>query len=94
MNPKRAAAARMRQLVTFAVAPRFDDVERRIDALTEQLRDPGYPTTRVEIDLFVLRQQMEECLDLLRIQHERVRDLCDRLEADPTPGSAGATNIQ
>jgi hypothetical protein len=42
--------------------------------------DAGYPSTRVEHDLFALRQQMDEVLDVLHAQHARIRALEEALE--------------
>jgi hypothetical protein len=68
--------------VAFAVEPRFEALDARFDRIEAavSVADSGYPSTRVEYDLFALRQQMEEVLDLLRAQHARIRALEEALE--------------
>lgn len=87
-NPKRSLGIRVRRLVEAAVVQRFDEVVHRLDIQVELLAEwrglvtdltrrivavqAGLGESRLEID--ALRQQLEECLDFLRVQHEVGRD--------------------
>ena len=82
MSAKSRSGERLRRLIASAVEPRFEALDARLDRIEAGIRaaDVGYPSTRVELDLFALRQQMDEVLDLLRAQHARIRALEEALE--------------
>jgi len=82
MGAKSEVGAQVRRVVASAVEPRFQALDARLDRLEASLGGvaDGYPSTRVEEDLFALRQQMGEVLDLLRAQHARIRALEEALE--------------
>ncbi len=82
MGARSDVGAQVRRVVASAVEPRFQGLDERLDRLEASLGGTaaGYPSTPVEEDLFALRQQMDEVLDLLRAQHARIRALEEALE--------------
>ena len=85
MGARSRLGARLRALIASVVEPRFETTDAHLTAIEARLSavDVGYPSTRVEHDLFALRQQMDEVLDLLRVQHTRIRALEEALHRDP-----------
>ena len=85
MGVKSRWAARVRQFIASAVEPRFAALDARLARMDDAAHPPdaGYPSSRVEHDLFALRQQMDEVLDLLRSLHARVRAFEESVDRSP-----------
>ena len=85
MGVKSRIGARVRHVIALAVEPRFEALDARLGRIEDSQKAPdvGYPSTRVEHDLFALRQQMDEALDVLRSLHARVRALEEAVDRFP-----------
>ena len=66
--------ARARSIVAGAVHPRFDAIGQEFVQLNHRLTAAENLLARNEAEVAALRQQVDECLDFLRIQHAIVRD--------------------
>jgi hypothetical protein len=83
-----------RRVVAGATDPRFDAVEAELARILNRLASVEEFVARNEIELLALRQQAEEALAYLRVQHDIVRDLLEELRpvletrraAAPSPG--------
>jgi FkbM family methyltransferase len=73
-SPRRAVGERARRLVAFAVAPRFDALEARLTNLEAGM-------ARLQVETAALRQQVDEALDFLRVQHDATRAILDELRS-------------
>jgi uncharacterized protein YhaN len=68
-----------RRIVAGATDRRFDAVESGLARLGTQLEEMEQRLVRNELEVAALRQQMEEALAFLRLQHDIVRDLLEEL---------------
>lgn len=81
-NPKSVRATLAvpaRQVVAGATDPRFDAVEAELGQILSRLDALHQIVTRNESELLALRQQADETLAYLRVQHDIVRDLLEEL---------------
>ncbi len=76
---RRRAGDRARAVVAGAVDPRFDAVQDELGQLTHRLTTVEHMLVHNELEVAALRQQVDECLDFLRLQHAIVRDLLEEL---------------
>ena len=76
---RRRVGDRARAIVAGAVDPRFDAVEQELGQLTHRLTTVEHMLVHNELEVAALRQQLDECLDYLRLQHTIARDLLDEL---------------
>jgi FkbM family methyltransferase len=76
---RRRAGDRARAVVGGAVDPRFDAVQEELGQLTHRLTTVEHMLVHNELEVAALRQQVDECLDFLRLQHTIVRDLLEEL---------------
>jgi hypothetical protein len=72
-------AAPARRLVAGATDRRFDAVEGELSRILSRLDGLEQLATRTETDVAALRQQADEALAFLRVQHDIVRDLLEEL---------------
>ncbi|HEY1652630.1 MAG TPA: hypothetical protein VGG09_12165 [Acidimicrobiales bacterium] len=72
-------AAPGRRIVAGATDRRFDAVEAALLRLTGQLHDMEQRSRHNELEVATLRQQLDEALAFLRLQHDIVRDLLEEL---------------
>ena len=68
-----------RRVVAGATDPRFDAVEAELARILHRLAAVDELVARNETELLALRQQAEEALAYLRVQHDIVRDLLEEL---------------
>ncbi|HEX4163773.1 MAG TPA: hypothetical protein VHZ05_14840 [Acidimicrobiales bacterium] len=73
------AASTARRLVAGATDPRFDTVERAMTQLTDRVEKSERILADALAEVRALRQQVDECLDFLRVDHDIVRDLLEVL---------------
>ena len=81
-NPKSVRATLAvpaRQVVAGATDPRFDAVEAELGRILSRLDALHQLALRNESELLALRQQADETLAYLRVQHDIVRDLLEEL---------------
>ena len=81
-NPKSVRAklaVPARQVVAGATDPRFDAVEAELGRILSRLDALHQLVLRNESELLALRQQADETLAYLRVQHDIVRDLLEEL---------------
>ena len=76
---KRLAGDRARAIVAGAVDPRFDAVQEEVGRLTDRLKAVEHMLVHNGLEVAALRQQVDECVDYLRLQHTIVRDLLEEL---------------
>ena len=74
------AGLRVRSLVSSAVAPRFDAMAIELDQLAHRMSVIEQMLVRSELEYAAMRQQLDECLDYLRIQHAIVRDVLEEVK--------------
>jgi hypothetical protein len=72
-------AAPARRLVAGATDRRFDAVEGELSRILSRLDGLEQLATRTETEVAALRQQADEALAFLRVQHDIVRDLLEEL---------------
>ena len=72
-------AAPVQRLVAGATDRRFDAVEQELIRILDRIVEMGQRMARNEAEVAVLRQQANETLDYLRVQHDIVRDLLQEL---------------
>ena len=72
-------AAPARRLVAGATDRRFDAVEAELGRILSRLDGLEQLATRTETEVAALRQQADEALAFLRVQHDIVRDLLEEL---------------
>ncbi len=84
-----------RQVVAGATDPRFDAVEAELGRIHSRLDSLHELVMRNESELLALRQQADETLAYLRVQHDIVRDLLEELRPvlESRRGSASAHAI-
>ncbi|HEY6474563.1 MAG TPA: hypothetical protein VIY26_16830 [Acidimicrobiales bacterium] len=70
-----------------ATDPRFDRLERTVAQLMNQVAEADLALAEGLTELRALRQQVEECLDFVRLDHDIVRDLLEELK--PSLGREG-----
>ena len=97
-NPKpiRATlAVPARQVVAGATDPRFDAVEAELGRILSRLDALHQLVTQNESEVLALRQQADETLAYLRVQHDIVRDVLEELRPvlESRRGSASAHAI-
>lgn len=63
-----------------ATDPRFDTLERTVAQLMNQVAQAELALADGLAELRALRQQVDECLDFLRVDHDIVRDLLEELK--------------
>lgn len=68
-----------RRVVAGATDPRFDAVEAELGQILSRLDALHQLVIRNESELLALRQQADETLAYLRVQHDIVRDLLEEL---------------
>ena len=68
-----------RRVVAGATDRRFDVVEAQLGLVLARLEALDQVVTRNESELLALRQQADETLAYLRVQHDIVRDLLEEL---------------
>ena len=68
-----------RRLVAGATDRRFDTVEAELGRILARLDDLEQLVTQTGTELAALRQQVDEALAFLRLQHEILRDLLEEL---------------
>ena len=68
-----------RRVVAGATDRRFDAVEAELGRILARLDALDQLATRNEAELLALRQQADETLAYLRVQHDIVRDLLEEL---------------
>ncbi|MGA2932245.1 MAG: hypothetical protein ABSE98_09200 [Acidimicrobiales bacterium] len=68
-----------RRLVAGATDRRFDAVEVELGRILARLDGLEQLATRTETEVAALRQQADEALAFLRVQHDTVRDLLEEL---------------
>jgi hypothetical protein len=76
----RRLASTARRLVAGATDPRFDTLERTVAQLMNQVAEAELALADGLTELRALRQQVDECLDFVRIDHDIVRDLLEELK--------------
>ncbi len=74
-----ALTAPARRIVAGATDRRFDAVEAALAHLGTQLDEMAQQVVRTELEIAALRQQADEALAFLRLQHDIVRDLLEEL---------------
>jgi hypothetical protein len=86
-----------RRVVASATDPRFDVVEAELGRILSRLDALDQLAARNEGELLALRQQADETLAYLRVQHDIVRDLLEELRpvldsrrSAPTPGATSS----
>jgi hypothetical protein len=72
-------AAPARRLVAGATDRRFDAVEAELGRILARLDGLEQLSTRHETEVDALRQQVDEALAFLRVQHDIMRDLLEEL---------------
>ncbi len=72
-------SAPARRVVAGATDRRFDAVEAQLGRVLARLEALDQVVTRNESELLALRQQADETLAYLRVQHDIVRDLLEEL---------------
>jgi hypothetical protein len=72
-------SAPARRLVAGATDRRFDAVEAELGRILARLDALDQLATRNEAELLALRQQADETLAYLSVQHDIVRDLLEEL---------------
>lgn len=72
-------AAPARRLIAGATDRRFDAVEAELGRILTRLDGLEQLSTRNETEVGALRQQIDEALAFLRLQHDIVRDLLEEL---------------
>lgn len=72
-------SAPARRVVAGATDRRFDAVEAQLGLMLTRLEALDQVVTRNENELLDLRQQADEALAYLRVQHDIVRDLLEEL---------------
>lgn len=83
------AASTARRLVAGATDPRFDTVELTVAQLVERVSEVELTLSAALGELRAVRQQVDECLDFLRVDHEIVRDLLELLKPSLEQGNGG-----
>ena len=68
-----------RRLVAGATDPRFDTVESELGRVLARIDGLEHLVTQTGTEVAALRQQVDEALAFLRLQHEVVRDLLEEL---------------
>ncbi len=76
----RPLASSARRLVAGATDPRFDTVEQTVALLAHRVGEAELALADALAELRALRQQVDECLDFLRVDHDIVRDLLEELK--------------
>jgi hypothetical protein len=76
----RPFASSARRLVAGATDPRFDTVEQTIALLVHKVGDAELALADALAELRAVRQQVDECLEFLRVDHDIVRDLLEELK--------------
>ncbi len=74
-----------------ATDPRFDTLERTVAQLTHQVAEAELALADGLTELRALRQQVDECLDFVRVNHDIVRDLLEELK--PSSGREGRPGV-
>ena len=77
---RRRVGSRVRAVVSGAVDRRFDAVEAELGQMTHRMAIIEQMLVRGEQEIEALRQQVEECLDFLRIQHTVVREVLEEVK--------------
>lgn len=75
-----SAASTARRVVAGATDPRFDTVERTVAELFDRVGKAEVMLADALAEARALRQQVDECLEFLRVDHEIVRDLLEVLK--------------
>jgi hypothetical protein len=81
---RQRVGSKARSIVSGVVNPRFDTVELNLADVARRLAAFEQSLARSEIEIAALRQQVDECLDFIRIQHIIIRD--SFAEANPVLG--------
>jgi hypothetical protein len=68
-----------RRVVAGATDRRFDGIEAELGRLVERMSEMEHLLDRGQSTVDDLRQQVDECLAFLRVQHDIVRDLLEEL---------------
>jgi len=68
-----------RRLVAGATDRRFDAVEAELGRILARLEGLDHVVAGAGAEVAVLRQQLDEALAFLRVQHDIVRDLLEEL---------------
>ena len=68
-----------RRLVAGATDPRFDTVEAQLGRVLARIDGLEHLVAQTGTEVAALRQQVDEALAFLRLQHEVVRDLLEEL---------------
>lgn len=71
--------SRARAIVEGALNPRFDVVEAELGQLTHRMAIVEQMLVRSELEVGALRQQVDECLDYLQLQHTTLRDVLEEV---------------
>jgi len=74
-----ALSTPVRRLVAGATDRRFDTVEAELGRVLARIDGLEELVTQTGTDVAALRQQVDEALAFLRLQHEVVRDLLEEL---------------
>ena len=69
----------VRRLVAGATDRRFDAVEQELARVLVRIAEADRAVTRTETEIAVLREQAEETVAYLRVQHGILRDLLEEL---------------
>ena len=77
---RRRVGTRARSIVSGAVAPRFDAIAIELGQLAHRMSVIEQMLVRNELENAAMRQQVDECLDYLRIQHTIVRDVLEEVK--------------
>jgi hypothetical protein len=76
---RRRVGSRARAIVSGALDPKFGAVQAELGTLTHRLTTVEGMLVRNELEVLALRQQVDECLDYLRIQHAVIRDVLEEV---------------
>lgn len=72
-------ASTARRVVASATDRRFDTVETTVAQLSDRIANVEGALAEALAELRAVRQQVDECLDFLRVDHEIIRDLLEEL---------------
>jgi hypothetical protein len=67
-------------LVAGATDPRFDTVEQTVALLVHKVGEAELALADALAELRAMRQQVDECLEFLRVDHDIIRDLLEELK--------------
>jgi FkbM family methyltransferase len=71
---------RARAIVSGAVGPRFDAVDAELERSAHRMSVIEQMLVHQELEIAALRQQVDECLDFLRLQQSITRELVEQLD--------------